>query len=313
MNNLIFYSHTDCLLKDNGLNHPERKERLDTVIKSIDQIDDQIIIKKEAPLADLQIINHVHSIFDIENMFSKIPISGLATIEEEPYADTFLCQYSKNAILRSCGAGIAAADDLFNNDNNNRIFCGVRPPGHHAEIKKFPFGFCFVNNIAVCARYLKNKYNVNKIAIIDFDVHHGNGTQDIFYNDNTIAYASIHQSPLFPGTGFEDEKGVGNIFNAPIKKGTKSKEFHEIFENKILNKIDKFKPEIILISAGFDAHYRDPLAQINLESEDFYLITKNIIELACVHSNGRVISFLEGGYDLIALEESIKEHVKGLV
>ena len=311
MSNLIFYSHKDCLLKDNGFNHPERKERLDTIIESISQINNPIIIRKDAPIADLNIINHVHSISNLKKMFSSIPNSGLTTMEKEPYADTFLCQNSKNAILRSCGAGISAADDLLN--NNNRIFCGVRPPGHHAEIKKFPFGFCFVNNVAVCARYLQNKYSVNKIAIVDFDVHHGNGTQDIFYNDKTVAYASIHQSPLFPGTGFEDERGVGNIYNAPIKAGTKSIEFHKIFENKILNKIDKFKPEIILISAGFDAHYKDPLAEINLESEDFYLLTKNIIEIANIHSKGRVISFLEGGYNLIALHESIKHHIAGLV
>ena len=311
MNNVIFYSHNDCLLKDNGTSHPERKERLETIIKSINEINDISIIKKIAPAANLHTISSVHPISYVKNMFHKIPLSGLSTVEEEPYADTFLCKNSKNAILRSCGAGIAAADDLFK--NNIRIFCGVRPPGHHAEIKKFPFGFCFINNVAVCARYLQNKYKVNKIAIIDFDVHHGNGTQDIFYNDETIAYASIHQSPLFPGTGFEEERGVGNIFNAPLKSGTKSKEFHQIFENKILSKIDKFKPEIILVSAGFDAHYRDPLAQINLESEDFYLITKKIIDLAYIHSNGRVISFLEGGYDLIALHESIKEHLKALV
>ena len=311
MNNLIFYSHKDCLLKDNGFNHPERKERLETIIESISQINNPVITKKDAPVADLNIINQVHSICNLKKMFSSIPNSGLTTMEKEPYADTFLCQNSKNAILRSCGAGLSAADDLLN--NNNRIFCGVRPPGHHAEIKKFPFGFCFVNNVAVCARYLQNKYSVNKIAIIDFDVHHGNGTQDIFYNDKTVAYASIHQSPLFPGTGFEDERGVGNIYNAPIKAGTKSIEFHKIFENKILNKIDKFKPEIILISAGFDAHYKDPLAEINLESEDFYLLTKNIIEIANIHSKGRVISFLEGGYNLIALHESIKHHIAGLV
>ena len=311
MDNLIFYSHTDCLLKDNGLNHPERKERIETILNSINQIEDLSIINKNAPLAKLDVISNVHPIEYLNNMISKIPITGFNKVEEEPYADTFLCKNSENAILRSCGAGIAAADDLFK--NNNRIFCGVRPPGHHAEIKKFPFGFCFVNNVAVCARYLQNKYNVNKIAIIDFDVHHGNGTQNIFYNDETVAYASIHQSPLFPGTGFEEEQGVGNIFNAPLNAGTHSKEFHQVFENKILFKIDKFKPEIILISAGFDAHYRDPLAQINLESEDFYLITKKIIDLACIHSNGRVISFLEGGYDLMALDESIKHHLRALV
>jgi acetoin utilization deacetylase AcuC-like enzyme len=159
---------------------------------------------------------------------------------------------------------------------------------------------------------LQKKYEVNKIAIIDFDVHHGNGTQEIFYNDETVAYGSSHEFPLFPGTGSEDETGVGNIFNATLKSGTKGKEFIKIFEEKILNPINKFKPEIILISAGFDAHTRDPLANINLESNDFYEITKKIVDLSNVHSKGRIISFLEGGYDLIALSESIKAHLMGL-
>ena len=311
MNDLIIYSHSDCFLKNNGVNHPERKERLETLNKSIDEINDISIIRKEAPIASLKNIYLVHEENYIKNMFLRIPTSGLVTVEEELFADTFLCPNSKNSILRSCGAGIAAADDLIVN-KNKKFFCNIRPPGHHAESKK-SLGFCFVNNVAVCARYLQKVYDVNKIAIIDFDVHHGNGTQEIFYKDKTVVYASIHQSPLFPGTGREDEKGVGNIFNAPIKSGTKSKEFIDIFENKILQNIDKFKPEIILISCGFDAHYRDPLAQINLESEDFYIITKKIVELSLLHSNGRVISFLEGGYDLLALHKSIKNHIKGLV
>ena len=311
MQDLIIYSHLECLLKNNGINHPERKERLETINNSINQIKNINIQKKNAPLGSIDIIRLVHSKKHLLNLFSNIPSSGLTTIEQEPFADTFLCKYSKNSILRSCGSGIGAANDLMNN-NIKRIFCSIRPPGHHAESDR-AMGFCFINNVAVCARYLQNYYDINKIAIIDFDVHHGNGTQEIFYHDETVAYASIHQSPLFPGTGFEDENGVGNIFNAPIKYGTKSKEFHQIFENKILHKIDKFKPEIILISAGFDAHYRDPLAQINLDSDDFYKMTKNIVDLAEIHSNGKVISFLEGGYDLIALEESIKEHLKGLV
>ena len=311
MNELIVYSHSDCFLKNNGINHPERKERLETLNKSIDEINDISIIRKEAPIASLKNIYLVHEENYIKNMFLRIPTSGLVTVEEELFADTFLCPNSKNSILRSCGAGIAAADDLIVN-KNKKFFCNIRPPGHHAESKK-SLGFCFVNNVAVCTRYLQKVYDVNKIAIIDFDVHHGNGTQEIFYKDKTVLYASIHQSPLFPGTGLEDERGVGNIFNAPIKSGTKSKEFIDIFENKILQNIDKFKPEIILISCGFDAHYRDPLAQINLESEDFYIITKKIIELSLLHSNGRVISFLEGGYNLLALHESIKYHIKGLV
>ena len=306
---MLVYKHNDCLLKDNGFNHPERKERINSILESIKQIKDFEIKLKDAPLADVETISLVHPKQHIEKIFSKIPKSGLIGVEKEPYADTMLCPDSKKAILRSCGAGIAAADDLIS--NNERVFCAIRPPGHHAETTK-AMGFCFVNNIAVTAKYLQNEYKVNKIAIIDFDVHHGNGTQEIFYKDETVLYASSHEFPLFPGTGSEQETGVGNIFNAPLKTGMKSKEFLKIFDQKILRPIDKYKPEIILISAGFDAHTRDPLANINLESEDFYEITKRIVDLANIHCNGRVISFLEGGYDLMALSESIKQHLLAL-
>jgi acetoin utilization deacetylase AcuC-like enzyme len=306
---MFVYTHSDCLLKDNGPDHPEKKERLDSILGSIREINNIEINFKQAPLANIDIIALVHPKKHIEKIFSNIPKTGLIGVKKEPYADTMLCPNSKNSILRSCGAGIAAADDLIN--NNKRVFCAIRPPGHHAETAK-AMGFCFINNIAVTARYLQNKYKVKKIAIIDFDVHHGNGTQEIFYNDKTVAYGSSHEFPLFPGTGSEEEIGVGNIFNATIKAGTKGKEFIKIFQQKILNPIDNFKPEVILISAGFDAHTRDPLANINLESIDFYEITKRIVDLANVHCKGRVISFLEGGYDLTALSESIKEHLKAL-
>ena len=306
---MLIYKHNDCLLKDNGFNHPERKERIDSILESIEQIKDFEINFKDAPLADIETISLVHPKQHIEKIFSNIPKSGLIGVEKEPYADTMLCPNSKKAILRSCGAGIAAADDLMK--KNERVFCAIRPPGHHAETTK-AMGFCFVNNIAVAAKYLQNKYKVNKIAIIDFDVHHGNGTQEIFYNDKTILYASSHEFPLFPGTGSEQETGVGNIFNAPLKNGMEGKQFLKIFDQKILRTIDKFKPEIILISAGFDAHKRDPLANINLESEDFYQITKQIVDLSRIHSKGRIISFLEGGYDLLALSESIKHHLLAL-
>ncbi len=306
---MIIYTHTDCLLKENGLNHPERKERLDSVIDSINKIKDFKIFIKNAPLADVKTISLVHPKKHIKKIFSNIPKIGLVGVEKEPYADTMLCSNSKKAILRSCGAGIAAADDLMK--KNSRIFCAVRPPGHHAETEK-AMGFCFINNVAVTARYLQKKYKINKVAIIDFDVHHGNGTQEIFYNDKSVVYGSSHQYPLFPGTGSEQEKGVGNIFNAPLKSGTKGKEFLKIFDQTILKPIDKFKPEIILISAGFDAHSRDPLANLNLESEDFYEITKKIVDLANIHSKGRIISFLEGGYDLLALSESVYNHLLAL-
>ena len=310
MEKLTVYSHTDCLSKDNGLNHPERKERLETILSSIKEINEPLIEIKEAPLADFDDINLVHPQYFLDDLFSMIPDLGLVGVEKEPYADTLLCVNSKDAILRSCGAGIAAANDLIDG-TNKRIFCAVRPPGHHAETTRAN-GFCFVNNVAVTARYLQTRFNLKKVAIIDFDVHHGNGTQEIFYSDDSVFYGSIHEHPLFPGTGLENETGVGNIFNAPISAGTNSEDFLEIFSNKILKNVDKFKPEIILISAGFDAHKRDPLASINLESEDYYSLTKSIVEIANRHCNGRVISFLEGGYDLLALSECIKAHLKGL-
>ena len=307
---MLVYSHRECLLKDNGSIHPEKKERLSSILSSIKEIKDFSINFKESTLADIEIIQLVHPKNYIESIFSKIPKEGLLGLESEPYADTLLCPNSKNAILRACGSGISAADSLMK-DAQDRIFCAVRPPGHHAETVRAN-GFCFFNNVAVTTRYLQKKYHVNKIAIIDFDVHHGNGTQEIFYKDKSVAYGSIHEYPLFPGTGSENEIGVGNIFNAPIKSGTNGEDFIKIFESKILNPINKFKPEIILISAGFDAHRRDPLANINLESNDFYELTKKIVDLASVHCKGRIISFLEGGYNLIALSESIKEHIKAL-
>jgi len=307
---MLVFSHNDCLLKENGLGHPENKDRLISVIRSIKEIDKFKINLKEAPLAKLKDISLVHPVEYVKKMFSQIPSDGLISLEEEPYADTLLCPNSKNAILRSCGAGISSADSLMR-DNEKKIFCAIRPPGHHAETIRAN-GFCFINNVAVTAKYLIQNYKLNKIAIIDFDVHHGNGTQEIFYNNKNVVYSSIHEFPLFPGTGAENETGVGNIFNAPIKHGTNGYDFIKIFENKVLNPIDKFKPEVILISAGFDAHKRDPLSNINLNSKDFYKITKKIVELANIHCDGRIISFLEGGYDLTALSESLKEHLLAL-
>ena len=305
---MIVYTHNDCLKKFNGKGHPERKERLDSIISSIKSSNLKVEFR-EAPLVDLETVALVHPTKHIEKIFSIIPKEGIVGVEKETYADTMLCPESKNAILRSCGAGIAAVKDLM--EKNERIFCAIRPPGHHAETIRAN-GFCFINNVAVAARYLQKKYKINKVAIIDFDVHHGNGTQEIFYKDQTVAYGSSHEFPLFPGTGAENETGAGNIFNATLKAGTTSKEFIAIFDQKILKAIDKFKPEVILISAGFDAHKRDPLANINLESDDFFKITKNIIDIANTHSKGRVISFLEGGYDLQALSESIIEHLSAL-
>ena len=310
MENIRIYSHSACLSKENGEGHPERKERLDSILESINDIDDINIDFKDAPLAKYSDINLVHPQPYLDDIFLMIPENGLVGVEKEPYADTLLCPNSKEAILRACGAGISASDDLIGGDLK-RIFCAVRPPGHHAETSRVN-GFCFVNNAAVAARYLQSNSEIKKVAIIDFDVHHGNGTQEIFYNDDSVLYGSIHQHPLFPGTGLESEKGVGNIFNAPIESGTSSTEFIEIFNDKIIKNVIEFEPEFIIISAGFDAHKRDPLASINLNSEDYLTLTQAIVEVANQYSDGRVISFLEGGYDLLALSESIKAHLKGL-
>ncbi|MGE4571087.1 MAG: histone deacetylase family protein [Gammaproteobacteria bacterium] len=310
MEKVIVYTHSDCLLKGNGSNHPERKERLDVVLDAIQGIDDIDIEIKNAPLATLENIAPVHPEVYLSNLFSQSPASGLISVEQEPYADTFLCPNSKDAILRACGAGIAAAECIIK-EEVKRVFCAVRPPGHHAETTRAN-GFCFVNNAAVTARYLQNIHQIKRLAIIDFDVHHGNGTQEIFYNDNSVLYGSIHEYPLFPGTGLVAEVGVGNIFNAPIAAGTNGQDFLKIFNSKILDNVDKFQPEIILLSAGFDAHKRDPLANINLESEDYCSLTKDIVDIANRHCQGRIISFLEGGYDLVALAESVTEHLYGL-
>lgn len=310
MEKIRVYSHSACLSKENGEGHPERKERLESVLESIQMIDDCSIEIKEAPLAQFKEINLVHPQPYLEEIFSMIPSHGLVGVEKEPYADTLLCPESKEAILRACGSGISASKDLMDG-SSKRVFCAVRPPGHHAETSRVN-GFCFLNNAAVAARFLQSRYKIKKVAIIDFDVHHGNGTQEIFYEDDTVLYGSIHQHPLFPGTGLETETGVGNIFNAPIEAGTSSEAFLKIFKEKILVNVDHFKPEVIIISAGFDAHKRDPLATINLNSEDYFTMTQDIIEIANRHSKGRVISFLEGGYDLLALSESIQSHFKGL-
>ena len=310
MENIRVYSHSACLSKENGEGHPERKERLESILDSIQRIDDISIDLKEAPKAQNKDINLVHPQSYLEEIFEMIPSQGLVGVEKEPYADTLLCPDSKEAILRACGSGISASKDLMDGISK-RVFCAGRPPGHHAETNRVN-GFCFLNNAAVAARYLQSNYDIKKIAIIDFDVHHGNGTQEIFYNDNSVLYGSIHQHPLFPGTGLESEIGAGNIFNAPIEAGTSSEEFLRVFNEKILVNVEHFEPEVIIISAGFDAHKRDPLATINLNSEDYFTMTQDIVGIANRHSKGRVISFLEGGYDLQALSESIQSHFKGL-
>ena len=298
---------TDTYLDhDTGQGHPERPDRVTSIIDHLKKKKSKQLIWKKPNKFDLKYLEFAHDKNYLNNVKDSFPKQGLNFLD----GDTIVSPGSKKATRDAVGSIITAIDGVMKKNFNN-AFCAVRPPGHHAETTRVN-GFCFVNNVAVTARYLQNQYQLGKIAIIDFDVHHGNGTQEIFYSDNSVAYGSIHEHPLFPGSGSEKETGVGNIFNAPIQSGTTSQKFLNIFEGKILENIDKFKPDAILISAGFDAHKRDPLANINLESEDYYTLTKSIVEIANLHCDGRVLSFLEGGYDLLALSEGTKAHLKGL-
>jgi len=225
--------------------------------------------------------------------------------------DTVVSSGSKQAALDAVGSIILGIDKIINKEFKN-IFCSVRPPGHHAESNK-AMGFCIYNNVAVGAGYLIKKYGYTKVAIIDYDVHHGNGTQEIFYNNPNVLYVSTHQYPFYPGTGHQDEKGLfNNILNIPLDANTNNEVFFNSFD-KVISKLKDFKPEFILLSSGFDAHTNDPLAQINLSSKDFYEITKRILMVANEICDGKVVSILEGGYNLNALKESAYFHVKGLI
>ena len=252
-------------------------------------------------------MNITHSSEYVSNVKKSFPKNGLRFLD----GDTIISPGSKNATFDAVGSIISAIDGIENNKYKN-AFCAVRPPGHHAEKGK-AMGFCIYNNVAVGTNYLLQKYKYNRVAIIDFDVHHGNGTQNIFYENEKVLYISTHQWPLFPGTGKEDEKGkYNNIFNIPLPGGTNSREYLDAYEN-VLIKLKEFKPEFLLFSAGFDAHKDDPLAQFQLNSKDFYEITRRSLITTEKFTNGKVVSILEGGYDLNALCESTNEHVKALL
>jgi acetoin utilization deacetylase AcuC-like enzyme len=226
--------------------------------------------------------------------------------------DTSMSPGTWEAVMRGVGGAVAATDAVMTGAHHN-AFVAVRPPGHHAE-KATPMGFCFFDNAAIAARHAQRKYGISRAAVIDFDVHHGNGTQDIFWADKTVMYCSTHQMPLFPGTGAAGERGEhDNIVNAPLASEDGSAQFRAAFENRILPHLKKFAPELIIVSAGFDAHYRDPLASINLKAEDFGWVTQKLMDVADASAGGRIVSVLEGGYDLQGLAESVVAHVTALM
>ena len=290
-----------------GDGHPEKIDRVTAVIDNFKKLDNKDLIWKKPSKFDRSLLEITHNSDYISSVEKSFPKKGLSFLD----GDTIISPGSKEATLDAVGSIITAIDGVQNEEFKN-AFCAVRPPGHHAEKNK-AMGFCIYNNVAVGANYLINKYKLNKIAIIDFDVHHGNGTQDIFYDNQKILYISTHQFPYYPGSGTEKEKGkYNNIFNIPLPAGTNSEEYLNAYEF-VLKKISEFKPEFILLSAGFDAHKDDPLAQFRLESKDFYKITKRTLELSKLYSDGKVVSILEGGYDLLALQESTTMHVKALL
>jgi len=292
---------------DTGPGHPECPERIPSIINGLKRIQSKNLIWKDVGSFDEKYIKLTHSEKYLENINQSFPKEGLDFLD----GDTIVSKGSKKAAYDAVSSIINAIDAVMNKEFNN-AFCVVRPPGHHAE-KEQAMGFCIFNNVAVGATYLLEKYKLNKVAIIDFDVHHGNGTQDIFYNEKKVLYISSHQFPFYPGTGSEDETGkYNNILNIPLKAETSSKEFFDSYK-KVYDKLNEFKPEFILLSAGFDAHKNDPLANINLESKDYYTLTKEIIKIAKQICENKIVSILEGGYNLAAIQESAKYHVEALL
>ena len=297
---------TDTYLNhDTGQGHPERPDRVSVVIENLKK--NKKLIWKKPLKFDKKYLKITHKSNYIDDVEKSFPNKGLHFLD----GDTIVSPGSRQASLDSVASIITAIDSVQNKEFKN-VFCPVRPPGHHAEKDK-AMGFCIYNNVAVGANYLIEKYKLNKIAIIDFDVHHGNGTQDIFYENKKVLYISTHQYPFYPGTGTNNEKGKhNNILNIPLPAGTNSEEYMNAYEY-VLKKLKEFKPEFLLFSAGFDAHQDDPLAQFKLQSKDFYDITKRTLDVINKSINNKVVSILEGGYDLNALKESSEYHLNALL
>lgn len=304
----LFYTHPICLDHDMGEWHPEAPARLMAIIRQLETEEFTFLDRREAPLGTRQQIQRVHAPFYVESIFENVPAKGHVHLD----SDTAMCPYSGDAALRAVGAMCAAVDAVATGLARN-AFCAVRPPGHHAEASA-AMGFCFFNNVAIAAEHARAAHGFERVAIIDFDVHHGNGTQNHCYRFRDLFYASSHQFPCYPGTGMEHETGVfNNIVNVPLRPGTGSDEFRRGYRERILPALHDFGPELIIISAGFDAHFRDPLAQLRLQTDDFAWVTGQLLEVAEKWCRGRVVSALEGGYDIQALAASVAAHVRVLM
>jgi len=300
----LLFTHPACLEHDPGRHHPEGPARLRAVLDALAGPEFARLERREAPEAALEDLVRVHPRPHVERLLRAVPKSGHIGID----ADTVLSPASGEAALRAAGAVVAAVDAVVKREANN-VFCAVRPPGHHAEPER-AMGFCLFNNIAVGALRARAVHKLHRIAVVDFDVHHGNGTQAAFAADDGLFYASTHQSPLYPGTGSMSETGVGNIVNVPLRPMSGSGQFRAGMRERVLPALAAFRPELMLISAGFDAHKSDPLAQLLLDEEDYSWITDRLMEVADRHAGGRLVSALEGGYDLPALGASVAAHIR---
>jgi acetoin utilization deacetylase AcuC-like enzyme len=304
----LLISHPACLQHLTPAGHPERPDRLRAIEQALEAEKFQALQRVEAPMAELETIALCHPMDYIEELRDASPKEGMVRLD----ADTSMSPGTFEAALRAVGGATLAVDEVLAKKTDN-AFVATRPPGHHAETAR-PMGFCLFDNAAIAARYAQKTHGIARAAIIDFDVHHGNGSQEIFWGDKSVMYCSTHQMPLFPGTGAVIESGDHNtIVNAPLRPGDGGEQFHAAFETRVLPRLREFRPDLVIISAGFDAHMRDPLASINLTEDDFVWATQKIMDVADQCAEGRVVSLLEGGYDLRALGNSVAAHVTTLM
>ncbi|MBI1203516.1 MAG: histone deacetylase family protein [Rhodopseudomonas sp.] len=304
----LLISHPACLDHVTPPGHPERPDRMRAVEQALEDERFHMLAREQAPMADGDIVSLAHPLEYFEAIRRASPSEGMVRID----ADTTMSPGSFEAALRGAGGAALAVDEVMNQKAAN-AFVATRPPGHHAETAK-PMGFCFFNNAAIAARYAQKRYDVERAAIVDFDVHHGNGSQDIFWSSDSVMYCSTHEMPLYPGTGAVSETGEHNmIVNAPLRAGDGGVQFREAFETVILPRLRDFRPDLLIISAGFDAHTRDPLANLNLVEADYTWVTQRLMQIADESAQGRIVSILEGGYDLQGLARSAAAHVTALM
>ena len=301
------YSHEDCLDHVSPPGHPECEDRLRVILSALEDEKFAKIDRIEAVLASEEQLKLVHDEAHLVAVSEGVPMDGNAYLDN----DTYLSSGSEQAALRAAGAICQAIDGVMAGEHDN-AFCAVRPPGHHAE-PDHSMGFCLFNSVAIGALFARTKHFCHRVAIIDFDVHHGNGTQTVAEKTKGLFYGSTHQSPLYPGTGHVHDHGKGVIVNVPLAAGGGSNAFRKAYENRIFPELEKFNPDFILISAGFDAHSMDPLADLNLDTEDYYWVTKELMKIADKHAKGRLVSTLEGGYNLSVLDECAKAHISALM